>query len=38
MKLHWAEADQRVYDLAMALGTPASLAILNSPKLLFDGS
>jgi alkylation response protein AidB-like acyl-CoA dehydrogenase len=38
MKLHWAVADQHVYDLAMALAAPASLAMRNSPRLLFDGS
>ncbi len=38
MKLHWAVADQRVYDLAMALGAPLSLGMRSSPRTLFDGS
>ncbi len=38
MKLHWAAADQRVYDLAMALGAPFSLAMRTSPRTLSEGS
>jgi alkylation response protein AidB-like acyl-CoA dehydrogenase len=38
MKLHWAVADQRIYDLAMALAAPLSLAMRTSPRALFDGA
>jgi hypothetical protein len=37
MKLHWATTDQGLYDLAMALGGPASLIMLNAPRALYSG-
>lgn len=37
MKLHWAATDQRLYDLAMALGGPKSL-ILKGPGSLYEGA
>ena len=38
MKLHWAMAEQRLYDLGMTLGGPAALAMPGSPHPLWDGS
>jgi alkylation response protein AidB-like acyl-CoA dehydrogenase len=37
MKLHWAMTDQGLYDLAMSLGGPASLAMLGAPRALCSG-
>jgi alkylation response protein AidB-like acyl-CoA dehydrogenase len=38
MKIHWSTTEQRLYDLAMGLGGPASLAMLGSPTALMAGS
>jgi alkylation response protein AidB-like acyl-CoA dehydrogenase len=37
MKLHWATTDQGLYDLGMALGGPASLAMLGAPRAICSG-
>jgi alkylation response protein AidB-like acyl-CoA dehydrogenase len=37
MKLHWATADQGLYDLGMALGGPAALAMLGAPRAICSG-
>ncbi|HXR34350.1 MAG TPA: acyl-CoA dehydrogenase family protein, partial [Candidatus Binataceae bacterium] len=38
MKLHWTATDQRLYDLAMALGAPRSLIMPWGPGSLYDGT
>jgi alkylation response protein AidB-like acyl-CoA dehydrogenase len=38
MKLHWTDTDQRLFDLAMALGGPMSLIMPKGPRALYDGS
>ena len=37
MKLHWATADQGLYDLGMTLGGPASLAMPGAPQAICSG-
>ena len=37
MKLHWATTDQGLYDLGMALGGPASLAMPGAPQAICSG-
>ena len=38
MKLHWTATDQRLYDLAMALGGPASLVMPKGARALYEGT
>ena len=38
MKLHWTATDQRLYDLAMALGGPSSLMMPEAPRSLYEGT
>jgi alkylation response protein AidB-like acyl-CoA dehydrogenase len=38
MKLHWTATDQRLYDLAMALGGPKSLIMPGGPGSLYEGT
>ncbi len=38
MKLHWTATDQRLYDLAMALGGPKSLIMPWGPGSLYEGT
>ena len=38
MKLHWTATDQRLFDLAMALGAPKSLMLREAPGALYEGT
>ncbi len=38
MKLHWTTTDQRLFDLAMALGGPKALMMREAPRPLYEGT